>query len=253
MAISEIFAQTPIFDSRSYSASVQAAFTGGLSLKTREGDRVDLSFANEQSLAGSESQTKTSDDGTVSEISSSAVAASQYSLAVQGDLNEEELNAIQRLVDQVGPIARSFFARAEIDLEGITGVLAGSLGVITEIELELERVITTTFSFQEISSNRPIEISDPGSVGSGGFSQESINTDAIRNLPELVFAAVEAELKTQADQLPKGKTILRSLNDLMALLQEQLGQFLSPLKYSAEPRLKPLPQGIETASPVVQV
>ncbi len=253
MAISEISAQAPVFDHRSYSASVEASFTGGLSLKTEEGDLVELSFANEQFLAGSQSQTTTSDGGTVKEISSLAVAASRYSLAVQGDLNEEELDAIQRLVEQVGPIARGFFAQGEADLEGIAGVLAGSLGVLTEIELELERAITTTFSFQQISSNKPIEISDLGTVESGGSSREPINTGAIRNLPELVLAAVESELEAQAAQLPKEETILRSLNDLMRLLQEQLGQFLSPLKHNAEPSLKPLPQGIDTTSPVAQV
>jgi hypothetical protein len=252
MAISEISAQTPVFDRRSYSASVHASFSGGFSLKTEEGDLVDLSFANEQFLAGSESQTTVSDDGTVKEISSLAVAASRYSLTVQGDLNEEELDAIQRLVEQVGPIARGFFAQAEFDLQGATEVLAGSLGVIDEIQLELERVITTTFSFQEVTSNKPVEFSDPENAGSGGLSQEAINTDAIRNLPELVFAAVEAELETQAARLPKEETILRSLNDLMRLLQEQLGQFLSPLKHSAEPSLKPLPQGIEAESSVAQ-
>ena len=253
MAIPEISAQTPVFDRYNYSASVQASFSGGLSLKTEEGDLVELSFANEQFFAGSESQTTTGDDGAVKEISSLAAAASRYSLTVQGDLNEEELDAIQRLVEQVGPIARGFFAQAEADLEGIAGVLAGSLGVLTEIELELERAITTTFSFQEISSNKPIETSDLGTAESGGFSREPINTGAIRNLPELVFAAVEAELEAQAAQLPKEEIILRSLNDLMRLLQEQLGQFLSPLKHNAEPSLKPLPQGIDTTSSVAQV
>jgi hypothetical protein len=250
MAIPEISTQTPTYDRRSYSASVQASFTGGLSLKTTEGDLVDISFANEQFLAGSESQTATADYGTVKEISSLAVAASRYSLTVQGDLNEEELSAIQRLVDQVGPIARSFFAQAEFDLQSVAGVLAGSLGVVDEIQLELERVISTTFSYQEISSNQPVEISDPGAVASGGFSQEPINTDAIRNLPELVFSALGAELEKQAAQLPKEETILRSLNDLMALLQEQLGQFLKPLDHFAKPSVKPLPQGIDTTSPV---
>ena len=253
MAIPEISPQTPVFDRRSYTTSVHAAFTGGFNLKTEEGDLVDISFANEQFLAGSESQTTTVDDGTVNEISSLAVAASRYSLTVQGDLNEEELDAIQRLVEQIGPIARGFFAQAEVDLEGVTRVLAGSLGVLDEIQLELERVITTTFSFQEVSSNQPVEISNPGNSGSGELSPQSINTNAIRNLPELVFAAVEAELETQAARLPKEETILRSLNDLMRLLQEQLGQFLSPLKHSSEITLKALPQGIETTSPVAQV
>jgi len=252
MTIPEVSAAAPVLDYRGHSASVQASFSGGISLKTQEGDLVDISFANDQFLAKSESQTKTSDNGTVKEISSLAVAASRYSLNVQGDLNDQELNAIQRLVEQVAPIARGFFAQAQLDLAGVSESLAGSLGLIDEIQLELERAITTTFSSQELSSNKPIEISDPGNAGGEASTQGPINADSIRNLPELVSASVSAELEAQADRLPKEQTILRSLNDLMALLQEQLGQFLSPLKYNAEPSLKPLPQEIETVSPSAQ-
>lgn len=248
MAIPEISAQTPVFDRRNYSAAVSAAFTAGLTLKTEEGDLVNLSFENEQSLAESESQTTPSDNGTIQEFSSVAVAASRYSLTVQGDLNEGELDAIQRLVDEIGPIARGFFAQAEFDLAAVTETLTGSLGVIEEIQLELERVITTTFSFQEFSSNEPVEVSNPATAGDIKPQPEPINPDAIRNLPELVSASVEAELEAQASQLPKGETILRSLNDLMRFLQEQLGQFLNPLEHSVEPSLKPLPQGIGVES-----
>ncbi|GJL79341.1 MAG: hypothetical protein NPINA01_23300 [Nitrospinaceae bacterium] len=244
MAIPEISAQTPVFDRRSYSASVHASFAGGLTLKTEEGDLVNLSFENERSLAESESQTRFHDNQTIQDFTSVAVAASRYSLSVQGDLNEQELDAIQRLVDNIAPVARSFFAQAEFDLQGATNVLAGSLGVIDEIQLELERVITTTFSLQESSSRQPVAISDPGNIEGTGLPLEPINTDAIRDLPALVSASVEAELEAQAARLPKGETILRSLNDLVRFLQEQLGQFLDPLEHSTEPVLKPLPQGI---------
>ena len=245
MEISEVSTQYPAFDRRSYSASISLAFATDLSLRTEEGDLVNISFQNEQSLTESESQIRFADDVAIREISSVAVAASRYSISVQGDLNDEELEAIQRLVDEIGPIARGFFARGEFDFASATEVLAGSLGVIEEIELELERVITATFSSQAFSSGAPIEAIDPGNVESSNPSPEPIDANQIRNLSDLIFSAVEAEFESQAAQLPKGESILRSLNDLILFLQEQLGEFLNPLKNSVEPALKPLPQEIE--------
>ena len=80
-------------------------------------------------------------DGTVvREFSAAAQAVSQFSLKVEGKLNEEELAAIQVLVGKVSPIAQNFFsALHDFDVEEASSSLAVSLGVIEEIELKLER------------------------------------------------------------------------------------------------------------------
>jgi hypothetical protein len=244
MEILEVSTQNPAYDRRSYLASASVAFATDLTLRTEEGDRVKLSFQNEQSLTESEAQIRFADDVAIREISSVAVAASRYSISVQGDLNDEELEAIQRLVDGIGPIAQGFFTQGEFDFQNATHVLAGSLGVLDDIQLELERVITATFSTQISSSGAPVQAIDPGNVNSAGQPQEPIDLSEIRNLSDLIFSAVEAEFESQAAQLPKGEAILRSLNDLILFLKEQLGQFLTPLENSAEPALKPLPQEI---------
>jgi len=244
METSGVSTQYPAYDRRSYLASASVAFATDLTLKTEEGDRVKLSFYNQQSLTESETQTRLANDVAIREISSVAVAASRYSISVEGDLNDEELKAIQRLVDEIGPIARGFFAQGEFDFQNATDVLAGSLGVIEDIQLELERVITTAFSAQAFSSDTPAQAIDPGTIESTGPSTEPIDTGQIRNLSDLIFSAVEAEFESQAAQLPKDETILRSLNDLVAFLQEQLQQFLTPLKDSVKPLPQPLPQEI---------
>lgn len=240
MEISEVSVQNPAFDRRSYLVSASVAFATDLTLKTKEGDLVELSFQNEQSLTESETQTRLADDVAIREISSVAVAASRYSISVQGDLNAEELNAIQRLVDEIGPIARDFFSSGEFDFENATEALAGSLGVLDDIQLELERVITATFSTQAFSSGTPAPAIDPGNIESAGPLAEPIDADKIRNISDLIFSAIEAEFESQAAQLPKGESILRSLNDLVLFLQEQLGEFLQPLNNSANSN--PLPQ-----------
>lgn len=245
METSGVSTQYPAYDRRSYSASASVAFATDLTLRTQEGDRVKLSFYNEQSLTGSETETRLADDVAIREISSVAVAASRYSISVEGDLNDEELKAIQQLVGEIGPIARGFFAQGEFDFQNATEVLAGSLGVLEDIQLELERVITATFSTQTFSSDAPDQAIAPENIAPAGPLPEAIDTGQIRNLADLIFSAVEAEFESQAAQLPKGETILRSLNDLVAFLQEQLQQFLTPLKDSVKPLPQPLPQEIE--------
>jgi hypothetical protein len=244
MAISEISNQYPAFERLSQTASISLEYATDLSLRTAEGDLVNISFQNEQSLTESESQTRFADDVAIREISSVAVAASRYSLSVQGDLNDEELAAIQRLVEGIEPIARDFFARGEFDFENATGVLAGSLGVIDEVELELERVITATFSSQTLISGAPNQANDPVSTAPANPSQQPpIDTDNIRNLSDLIFSAIEAEFESQAAVLPESEAILKSLNDLVLFLQKQLGQVLTPLESTVEPAsTAPLPQ-----------
>lgn len=244
MEISAVSPQSPAYDRRSYLASASVAFATDLTLKTEEGDLVKLSFQNEQSLTESETQTRFADDVAIREISSVAVAASRYSISVQGDLNEEELEAIQRLVDEIGPIAQKFFNQGEFDFENATEVLAGSLGVLDDIQLELERVITATFSAKTSSYNEPVQATNPETIESPGPLSEPIDTDKIRSLSDLIFSALEAEFESKAAQLPKGEAILRSLNDLVLFLKEQLGQFLTPLENRVEAALQPLPQEI---------
>ncbi|MFQ5449802.1 MAG: hypothetical protein ACE5E9_04200 [Nitrospinaceae bacterium] len=255
-------AASRVTDQRSFSTAVNISFSTGLTLQTREGDRVNLSFDNRQSLTESGSQTRYAGGETVQEFSSAAVAASRYSLSVQGDLNSQELDAIQKLVQDIGPIARKFFTQSEFD-PGITAqVLSNSLGTISEVELSLERVITATISAQSFSSQpargtvdaaspaanpvpNPVDAAALGGISSAHPGSSASN---IRDLPALVLASVEAEFEAQAGHLPQGERILRSLNDLMQYLQKQLSQFLAPLQNSAEPDLKPLPQGIENGS-----
>ena len=57
------------------------------------------------------------DDPTVNEISSVARAASEYSQVVEGDLNEDELIAIQKIAAHVEPIAREFLSSDPEDLD----------------------------------------------------------------------------------------------------------------------------------------
>lgn len=69
-------------------------------LKTREGDQVLIRFADIQQLRAQQS-----DDGMALSLSQQ----SQFQFSVQGDLNEQEVSAINEVLEQVGNISRLFF------------------------------------------------------------------------------------------------------------------------------------------------
>lgn len=76
------------------------ASTADFVLKTREGDEVLIRFADIERLS-----VKQNDQG----ISVKLSQQSQFQFAVKGDLNEEEITAINDVLEQVGNISRLFF------------------------------------------------------------------------------------------------------------------------------------------------
>ena len=233
---SEISSQNIVHDRRIL-AAVDVSFSTDLTLKTQDGDRVKLSFDNQQSQSQTQSQTEFSDGVIVQEISTVAVAASQYSLAVEGDLSEEELEAIRKLASEITPIAQRFFAQSEFDQEDVLNRLESSLGALEEIELSLEKIVTETFAFQSVGSA-------PAAVEGQG-----IDPATIRDIPALVSAVVESEFSNQAVKFSNSHTILRSLGDLIEFLRDRVGEFTTPLEYAKLIDNETLPKAASSDSP----
>lgn len=221
--VAEIGFQNIPPEQRSILASVDAFVSSELSLKTREGDLVSLSFAGEQSLSESSSQTQTQDGGAVQEFSSVARAAASYSLTVQGDLNDEELAAINKLAAEIAPIAKEFFANGGVNLEDATNVLANNLGEIQQVELALERTVVATFETRTVT-----RLPEEGNIEALPNPVSELETSGIRDFPALVQATIEAVFETEAKQVPDPDSILRSLNDLLDFIRDRLGEFFNP-------------------------
>ncbi len=231
MISSDISSQNIVQDRRIF-AALDVSYSTDLTLKTKEGDRVKMSFDDQHSQSQTRSQTEYSDGVIVREISSVAVAASQYSLTVEGDLSEEELEAIRKLASEIAPIAQRFFAKSEFDQEDVVNRLAPSLESLEEIELSLEKTVTKTFAYRSVSTvpsdieGQSVEQLLPPAEGEG------IDPDAIRDITALVSAVVESEFSDQAVKFSHSRTILRSLSDLNNFLRDQVGEFTAPLQHA---------------------
>ena len=226
--------QNQPLDRRITSEEVAVSLEAGSSLQTGEGDVVTLSFADKQNLSNSYNESQFEGDPTVQEISSVARAASKYSQVVEGDLNEDELIAIQKIAAHVEPIAREFLSSdsEELDVEKAIGILTGDQTITEEVGTELGNTIVKILG-REFSSQ--VNLNNPAQPESIAVEAENpdINIENIRQLPELASAAVDAELQKQFQVLNESSRalIVNSLNDLMQFFQEKVSKVLEPLKY----------------------
>ena len=127
LEINTSIVQNQSADRRVEPEEARVSIEAGTSLQTSEGDVVTLSFADKQNLSNSYGEVQFEDGPTINEISSVARAASEYSQVVEGDLNEDELVAIQKIAAHVAPIAREFLSSdpEELDVEKAIGILTG--------------------------------------------------------------------------------------------------------------------------------
>ena len=211
--------------------AVEEKNSASISLKTQEGDVVNLSFNNLNKYSESASKTEMQDGTTVGEFSVVAVSASKYSMSVQGNLNENEMAAIQKMADAITPIAQSFFTQGNsADLELAAQSLAGAMGVIQEANVTLEQTVTKTASESQITTqeNNP----QPPAMADTKSAQ---NQEGIRNSEALANAVVDSVFQKEGSKVPQNDPmILRGLSDLMDFLKKQLHEFLSKLSQAKE-------------------
>ena len=237
MSVSEITTlgiQSQLPDRRIASEEVNVPLETGSSLQMSEGDVVTLNFAGKQSLSNSYSEAQFEEGQTVQEISSVAQAASTYSQVVEGDLNEDELIAIQKLAANIKPIAREFLSSDPegLDIEKAVAVLTGNQEVTEEIAMELENTVIETLGLKSFSQTNPGNSVAPDAV-SVEAEISGVNVENIRQLPELASATVDAELQKQFQVLNESSKalIINSLRDLMRFFHEKISQVLEPLKH----------------------
>ena len=190
--------QKQMLNGRTASIEANVQPEADISLRTSTGDVVTLSFANEQDLSPSHREVQFEDGQTVQEISSVAQAASTFSQVVEGDLNEDELVAIQKLAAKIEPIAKDFLSSNPEELN-----------IEQAVDIALPDVVSVE-----------AEVSD-------------FDVENIRQLPTLVSATIDAGFEKQFQALNKNsrELIVNSLSELMQFFREKVVQVLEPLRH----------------------
>ena len=236
MAVSEITTfevQRQLLDRRVISEEVNVPLETDSSLQTSEGDVVTLNVAEQQNFSGSYVDVQSTYEQTVQDISSVAQAASKYSQTIEGDLNEDELNAIKKLSENIEPIVNDFLSSSPdgLDVEKAIAVLTGNQEIAKEVAVELTNAVMKTLGLESS------EVSLGSRVSAGTTSEEveapDLNVENIQKVYELATSTVDAELHKQFQVLNTSskELIINSMNDLMRFFQDKVSQVLEPLKY----------------------
>lgn len=224
--IPEIGLQNNALEHESHSASVDAFVSSELNLKTSEGDLVRFAFSEEASLSESLSQMQTRENDTSQEFSSIARATASYSLTVEGSLNSEELEAINKLAEEITPLAREFFASGKLNLDNPSDILDDSLGTLVQLDLSLERAVVTTLETKSVKQF-PEENDEVINKKDLPNQFRELEKDGVRDYPALAQATIDAVFKSEAEQAPVRDSTPRSLDDLLAYIRERIGEFFN--------------------------
>jgi hypothetical protein len=226
---------SPLLEQNHFQGKLEVSNSARLSVKTKEGDLVTLSSSSLNSLQGSEKTSSSEDGAIVKEFSSTSLAASRYSIQVQGDLNEEELQAIEDLASRFTPLADKFFNQGDVSLEDTGKVLTSSLGVLQEIDVELRQTITAQFRESRYSrqptlnpAQQRTQQPDPYFDAKSLQRQEPAppSPPNIRDIAGLVQSVLETALSKQADQLIGDKKSLKTFEELSSLLRNKVNELL---------------------------
>jgi hypothetical protein len=222
----EIGLQNTSLEQKRVLATGDTSIISEFNLKTSEGELVRFSFAGEKSLSESMSQTQTQEHSTSQKFSSVARATASYSLAVEGGLNSEELAAINKLAQEITPLARDFLASGKLNLENPFNILGDDLGTLVQLELLLERTVVTTFETKSVKQF-PEETDKGTNVKDLPSQLPELETDGVRDYPALVQATIDAVFKSEAECVPVQDSTPRSLSDLLAFIRDRFNEYFT--------------------------
>lgn len=216
-----------------------------ISLKTQEGDTVNLSFHSLNSYSKSASETRSQDGSVALELSAQALSSSKYSMIVQGDLNEKEMAEIKKLADTLTPIAQNFFSNSDFSLKDAAQSLGGTMEEIQSVQVRLEQTITESFSEARVFRSGQNDNGQPstttGEKPATGQPAENPPKpeDGIRSPAALANAVVESVFQKEGEKSAQSDPVLlQALSDVMDYLHEKLSQFFEPLKKRVHPDIQ---------------
>lgn len=147
-----------------YQAAYQYSETMTLNLKTREGDEVSVDFRQLFAHYESYKEGRAAEEGPKGaryfesrEALEATQFEEQFGFSVQGDLNEEELEAIYNVFEQVEELATTFF---DGDIESAfqqAVEMEIDFGQLQSFDLNLQRTETVAVSYQQAAAYQGVQ------------------------------------------------------------------------------------------------
>ncbi|NNC64672.1 MAG: hypothetical protein HKN84_07790, partial [Gammaproteobacteria bacterium] len=150
-----------------------------LQIRTQEGDVVKLKFRAKDSLSG-QSATVENGETTLAELSVRARSTTRLKISVQGDLNSDELAAIQSIVEQAGALANEFFSGGTAEAATLASFLELNPEQLDQVRFRFslrERLTYTQIGSSPVPQSAPVIESAP-TVNDGADPSAAADTAA---------------------------------------------------------------------------
>ncbi|MEW6219384.1 MAG: hypothetical protein AB1634_07590 [Thermodesulfobacteriota bacterium] len=170
-----------------YAESFAEVRNSQITLTTDEGDVVTLSSRDAAASSLSYSRSLTPGRST-EQLTSLAVAESSYSVSITGSLSEEETADIDRLLEDLGGIAASFFD-GELDQAVADSLSIGELGSLAEVSATFTHTATMASALKSVG---PPPLPPPEAEASPAV------------------AALEEEARTAAEEADRATALARA-------------------------------------------
>ena len=117
-----------------------------LSLKSSEGNQISFYLRDKFNFSKLEQKVWVSDESETFEFSLSSKAASDFYSKVSGELNEEELTTIRKLIQVFTPISSGFISKNGFDREQTGEAFSEAFVVAQGLEVSLGKTVQTLWN-----------------------------------------------------------------------------------------------------------
>lgn len=197
---------------------LQESEQGSISIKTRDGDDINISFGSTTTLAQSQSST---DNGYSSETSYSR--SQSFSIEVNGDLDDDELKAINSLVEDISGLADEFF----------NGDVQKAFEQASELGFDAGQIAQFSLDFKEVKQVAVREHYAPGQTASpiatlapyvkdlNDVMESGESLFAKDNLKQLMQDIAQQQVDALDDMLNKSAIDFTNFNQKLIDVQEK--------------------------------
>ncbi len=201
-----------VSESASFSSQFKQSNQASIQIITQDGDKIDISYSAFIQAASSENVAYGGQSFSAS-FESSAQSSINFQFSVQGNIDEEEQQAINALLDKVGNLAEQFFQ----------GDVQAAFNAAQNIGFDSRELKSFALDFQQStqvqvaqSYQRTEQINQP--IGSlANVSNPSPAVSVLSQLEDLIALAEENTSISNADNMLKSL-----LSDMLDLLNEDL-------------------------------
>jgi len=181
-------------------------------LTTQEGDKVTINAMSE-SMAYAESFREQSENGSVAYEGYASSQSSGYSFSVEGDLNEDEMAAIESLMSQVNDLADEFYNGDAMSAFGMAMDLTSDPEQIAQFSLDMSLQVESAYQ---------------GVAQAGqGYDKPSLPKGVMQPLQQFAEGVQQAAKTAEAFQFPH--ELVQSMFDQMDQQEPKLNSFLQPM------------------------